>query len=213
MGCSAGDMECNDDEKPAHQVAIPRAFEIGKYEVTQTEWEAVMGKDMNYSEFKGPNNPVENVPWVYAQEFLSRLNDRKDGYRYRLPTEAEWEYAARAGTTTPYGGPRDEMGWYTENSGAHTHPVGQKQPNAWGIYDMNGNVWEWTQDWYDENYYPSSPSSNPQGALKGRFHTMRGGSWVDGEMNARVSNRDYFEDSADFHIGFRCVRESTRLTV
>ena len=211
MGCSVGDMECKQDELPAHRVAITKAFEIGKYEVTQAEWEAVMG--MNYSEFKGPDRPVENVSWYDAQEFLRRLNTRQDGYRYRLPTEAEWEYAARAGTTSAFSGPAEQMGWYYENSAARTHPVGQKQANPWGIYDMSGNVWEWTLDWYDEAYYRASPVSNPAGPPKGRFRTIRGGSWVVDSANGRVSRRDYFEDSADFHIGFRCVRESTRVAI
>jgi len=213
MGCSNGDVHCKPEEKPAHRVEITKAFEIAKYEVTQAEWVAVMGMDVNYSEFKGMDHPVENVGWADAQQFLLKLNATQDGYRYRLPTEAEWEYAARAGTTDPYPGPADQMGWYFENSKAQTHPVGQKQPNPWGLYDMSGNVWEWTADWYDETYYQSAPSVNPAGPSRGRFHTMRGGSWVDGMESGRVSNRDYFEDSADFHIGFRCVRESTRLIV
>jgi formylglycine-generating enzyme required for sulfatase activity len=205
MGCSTGDNDCSDEEKPAHRVEITKPFEIGKYEVTQAEWVFVMGT--NYSEFKGPNRPVENVTWLDTQEFLRRLNEKQDGYRYRLPTEAEWEFAARAGTAGPYSAEPDQIGWYTENSNAQTHPVGQKKPNAWGLYDMNGNVWEWTQDWYDERYYQSSTTVNPTGPSSGRFHTMRGGSWVDQALNARASKRDYFEDSADFHIGFRCVRE------
>jgi formylglycine-generating enzyme required for sulfatase activity len=208
MGCSAGDNDCEDSEKPAHLVRITKPFEIGKYEVTQAEWDAVMGKDFEYSEFKGANRPVENVTWLGAQEFLKRLTDRGDGYRYRLPTEAEWEFAARAGSTGPFPGDANQLGWYFENSNMQTHPVGQKKPNAWGIYDMNGNVWEWTADWYSETTYQSAAAVDPTGVPSGRFHTMRGGSWVDGINNARVSKRDYFEDSADFHIGFRCVRES-----
>ena len=211
MGCSDGDNDCGDEEKPAHRVRITKAFEIGKYEVTQAQWESVMGE--NYSEFKGANRPVEHVSWLDAQEFLRRLTSKQDGYRYRLPTEAEWEFAARAGTTGPYPGEPDEIGWYTETSGAQTHPVGQKKPNPWGIHDMSGNVWEWTEDWYDVTYYRSSPAIDPKGAPSGRYHTLRGGSWVDQALNARVSKRDYFADAADFHIGFRCVRESTRLSV
>jgi formylglycine-generating enzyme required for sulfatase activity len=211
MGCSNGDNTCADEEKPAHRVEITKAFEIGKYEVTQAQFEALMGR--NYSEYKGPNRPVENVSWRDAQEFLLKLTDRQDGYRYRLPTEAEWEYAARAGSTAGFSGEPDDLGWYFENSNAQTHPVGQKKPNAWGIYDMHGNVWEWTADWYNPTYYQSSVSVDPAGPPTGRFRTMRGGSWVDQTLNARASKRDYFEDSADFHIGFRCVRVSTRQIV
>lgn len=211
MGCSPDDMQCEPDEKPAHRVQITKAFEISKYEVTQAEWVAVMG--MNFSEFKGLNRPVENVGWYDAQEFFRKLNAAGDGYRYRLPTEAEWEYAARAGTTGAYAGPPEEMGWFFENSKMQTHSVGEKRPNAWGLYDMGGNVWEWTEDWYDEKYYQSSSSIDPTGPPKGRFHSLRGGSWVVGVESGRLSERDYFEDSADFHIGFRSVRESTRLIV
>lgn len=209
MGCSNGDADCGDEEKPAHRVRITRAFEIGKYEVTQAVWESVMGT--NYSEFKGADRPVEYVSWPDAQEFLRRLNAKQDGYRYRLPTEAEWEFAARAGTTGAYPGEVDDLGWYYENSAEQTHPVGQKKPNPWGLYDMSGNVYEWTQDWYDKSYYQSSPATDPMGPASGRFRTIRGGSWVDSRTNARVSKRDYFEDASDFHIGFRCVRVSTRL--
>ena len=211
MGCSTGDNDCGDEEKPAHRVRITKAFEIGKYEVTQAEWESIMST--NYSEFKGAARPVENVSWLDAQEFLGKLNAKQDGYRYRLPTEAEWEFAARAGTTGAYSGVADQIGWYYENSAAQTHPVGQKNPNAWGLYDVSGNVYEWMQDWYDESYYRLSAAADPAGPSSGRFRTIRGGSWVDSVTNARVSKRDYFEDAADFHIGFRCVRVSTRLAV
>jgi formylglycine-generating enzyme required for sulfatase activity len=99
------------------------------------------------------------------------------------------------------------VGWFQENSGEQTHAVGQKKPNAWGLYDVSGNVWEWTEDWYDESYYRNSPENDPPGPSSGRFHTIRGGAWVEPAENARVSKRDYFEDAADFHIGFRVVRE------
>src|SRR5205814_402004 len=139
MGCSTADNECNDGEKPAHRIRITKTFEIGKYEVTQAEWESVMGT--NPSMFRGPSRPVENISWLDAQEFLLRLTAHQDGYRYRLPTEAEWEFAARAGSTRAYSEEPDQVGWYQENSGGQTHPVGQKRPNAWGLYDVSGNVW------------------------------------------------------------------------
>jgi formylglycine-generating enzyme required for sulfatase activity len=169
----------NDDEKPPHRVTISQPFYLGKYEVTQEQWQAVMNN--NPSEFKdcGGNCPVEQVSWDDAQEFIKRLNARLDGHTYRLPTEAEWEYAARADTTGDFAGNLDEdkMGWFLENSRAKTHPVGQKKPNAWGLYDMHGNVFEWVQDWYDENYYKNSPSTDPQGPNSSQDRVLRGGSW------------------------------------
>jgi formylglycine-generating enzyme required for sulfatase activity len=151
MGSNNGEP----NEKPVHMVRISRPFYLGKYEVTQAQWEAVMGN--NPSQFKGdPNSPVENVSWDDVQEFikrLKRLNTRESGVKYRLPREAEWEYAAQAGTTTAYSFGNDpsqlgEYAWYGENANGETHPVGQKKPNPWGLYDMHGNVWEWVQDWY-----------------------------------------------------------------
>src|SRR6185295_12837821 len=130
-----------------HKVRITRQFEIGKYEVTQEQWQAVMGD--NPSNFKGANLPVEKVSWNDAQDFLLKLNAR-DGYTYRLPTEAEWEYACRAGSMGDFAGELDDVAWYDKNSGSKTHPVGQKRPNVWGLYDMHGNVSEWCSDWYLE---------------------------------------------------------------
>jgi formylglycine-generating enzyme required for sulfatase activity len=144
MGCVAGDATCDEDENPAHQVRITRPFDIGKYEVTQAQWRAVMKTSPSY--FKGGTLPVEQVSWDEVQQFVRRLNARKDGYVYRLPTEAEWEYAARAGAATVHAGPLDQVAWYADNSGGTTHPVGEKRPNAWGLHDMQGNVYEFVQD-------------------------------------------------------------------
>jgi len=209
MGCSANDSECNDNEKPAHPVRITKAFEIGKYEVTQAQWQSVMGN--NPSKFKTPDLPVENVSWRDTQTFFQKMNDRNDGYRYRLPTEAEWEYAARAGTNGAYAGSLDAVGWYRENSHERSHPVGQKQPNAWGLYDTHGNVWEWVQDWYGAKYYSSNTASDPAGPAEGTFRVMRGGSWDDDAAYARVAVRsigepNYRHGNFDLEIGFRCVR-------
>jgi formylglycine-generating enzyme required for sulfatase activity len=167
MGCAPADSACDSNEKPLHKVTITKAFEIGKYEVTQAQWQAVMGT--NPSKFKGPSLPVENISWRLTQEFMQKMNDRKDGYKYRLPTEAEWEYAAKAAhsgapTATP-----DTHGWYEKNAGGTTHPVGMKQPNAWGLFDMQGNVWEWVQDWFGKTYYASSPAADPSGPPSGVF--------------------------------------------
>src|SRR5262245_39117367 len=166
MGCSTGDNECKADEKPVHRVQITKKFEMGKYEVTQAQWESVMGS--NPSTIKGADRPVETVTKNEAHDFLSRLNARNDGYRYRLPTEAEWEYAARAGMTEASAGSLNEIAWYAENSGDETHSVGTKKPNAWGLYDMQGNVREWVEDLYSRDYYSNSPSADPTGPQAGQ---------------------------------------------
>ena len=166
MGCSAGDNDCKADEKPTHRVQITKAFQIGKYEVTQAQWMSVM--ESNPSTIKGDDRPVETLSKDEAHEFLNRLNARNDGYRYRLPSEAEWEYAARAGSSDAYTGSLDEIAWYAGNSGDETHPVGKKKPNAWGLYDVEGNVKEWVEDLYAANYYSNSPVSDPTGPQGGQ---------------------------------------------
>jgi formylglycine-generating enzyme required for sulfatase activity len=164
MGCSTADTGCTADENPAHRVQITKAFELGKYEVTQAQWKAVM--DSNPSAIKGDDHPVEMVSKNDAHDFLARLNTKNDGFKYRLPTEAEWEYAARAGTA---GAPPslDEVAWYEANSEDATHPVGQKKPNAWGLYDMLGNVREWVEDVYTRDFYANSPLADPTGPQAG----------------------------------------------
>jgi len=201
-----GSESGNGDEKPVHRVRITKAFEMGKNEVTQAQWEAVMGSNPSY--FKGADRPVEQVSWNDAQEFLSRLNARGDGYRYRLPTEAEWEYAARARTTGDNEGNLNSVAWYQSNSGGQTHPVGQKQANAWGLYDTLGNVWEWCQDWYDGNYYRNSPVEDPRGPSSGGARVLRGGSWFSNGRDVRVAFRDWGNPDCRYSgNGFRCVRE------
>ena len=165
MGCSTGDTQCKPDENPRHRVQISRAFEIGKYEVTQAQWLATM--QTNPSGNKGDTRPVETVSKLEAQDFIARLNAKNDGYKYRLPTEAEWEYAARAGTDAANSDPLDQVAWYAGNSEDETHPVGQKKPNAWGLYDMLGNVREWVSDFYDGNFYNNSPPLDPTGPPPG----------------------------------------------
>ena len=165
MGCSAGDNDCTADERPAHEVRITKPFEIGKYEVTQAEWKSVMGS--NPSANKSDDRPVENVTRPEAMDFLARLNEKHDGYKYRLPTEAEWEYAARAGAAGPFTGPVDEIAWHAGNSDDESHPVGKKKPNAWGLFDMQGNVREWVADLWAANYYSNSPREDPAGPAPG----------------------------------------------
>jgi formylglycine-generating enzyme required for sulfatase activity len=207
MGCYQGDGQCYADEIPRHEVQITRSFQLGKYEVTQGQWVKVMGS--NPSKFKGEDGlPVEEVSWNHVQGFIAKLNALNDGYRYRLPTEAEWEYAARGGTTGVYYGILDEVGWYDKNSGSKTHPAGQKQPNGFGLYDMLGNVWEWCSDWDGGSYYGSSPATDPKGPDSGQAKVLRGGSWDDLASNARASSRvkvvPFVRGNA---IGFRVCRE------
>jgi formylglycine-generating enzyme required for sulfatase activity/tRNA A-37 threonylcarbamoyl transferase component Bud32 len=195
----------HDDEKPVHKVKISRSFEMGKYEVTQTQWEAVMGN--NPSNFKGENLPVEQVSWGDAQEFIKKLNARNDGYVYRLPTEAEWEYACRAGSTGDYAGELEKMAWYKNNSDSMTHPVGEMKPNDWGLYDMHGNVWEWCSDWYDSEYYGRSPGVDPKGPDSGSLRVKRGGSWFYDAAYCRSAYRSRSAPIGRFSsYGLRLVR-------
>ncbi len=203
-----GSNDGEDDEKPTHQVTLSD-FYIGKYEVTQKQWQAVMGSNPSY--FKDCDNcPVEQVSWNDVQNFIKELN-QKTGKNYRLPTEAEWEYAARGGvstSSTTYSGSNniDEVAWYTSNSGSKTHPVGQKKSNELGIYDMSGNVWEWCKDWY--GYYSSGSQANPQGASSGSYRVFRGGSWSLNYDDCRVANRYglYYPDGYSHIVGFRLSR-------
>ena len=206
MGCSSEQSDCETDEKPTHQVTLS-SYYIGKYEVTQAQWEAVMGNNPSY--FKCASCPVEVVSWDDVQVFISELNN-KSGKRYRLPTEAEWEYAARGGAKRQgykYSGSHElnSVGWNVDNSGSKTHPVGQKSPNELGIYDMTGNVWEWCSDWYGG--YSSGSQTNPEGASNGSFRVLRGGSWYYSAQNCRVSYRNYLFSPVNryFSFGFRLV--------
>ena len=206
MGCSPMNAECQDNEKPSHRVQISRPFQIGKFEVTQAQWLDVM--QTNPSEYEGDDLPVQNVSFNDVMQFLEKMNARGDGFRYRLPTEAEWEYAARAGKTSAYGGSLDAVGWYDRNSDREPHAVGAKQPNAWGLYDVSGNVWEWVSDWYDPDYYKSSPPSDPRGPSEGRQHVARGGSFSDNSAFARLSSRlGITPGFGNYDLGFRLVRE------
>jgi formylglycine-generating enzyme required for sulfatase activity len=212
MGANKNFEDAGDDETPQHTVNITHSFAIGKYEVTQSEWVAVMGS--NPSEFKGRTNPVEKVSWNDVQRFISGLN-AKTGKQYRLPTEAEWEYAARAGSQATYcfGDDKGQLGryaWFDGNSGEKTHPVGQLQPNSFGLYDMHGNVYEWCSDWYGEKYYQSTPSDNPTGPSSGSHRVDRGGEWNDYPWRLRAANRFYnTPDYAYYHLGFRLVLPSS----
>lgn len=196
--------EAGNDEKPTHKVTLS-SFSIGRYEVTQEEWQAVMGNIP--SEFKSSKRPVENVSWNDCQEFIRKLNVMTGKY-FRLPTEAEWEYAARGGNRSrgyKYAGGNDlnSVAWYNGNSGSHE--VGGKQPNELGLYDMSGNVWEWCQDWYGD--YSSSSQTNPTGPSSGSFRLYRGGGWCSDVRFCRVSYRDSIKPNGrNNYLGFRLAQ-------
>ena len=197
MGATLEQRNPDSDEKPVHSVTL-NSYYIGQTEVTQALWQAVMGRAFwqavmgsNPSGFKGSNLPVENVSWKYCQKFITMLN-QLTGQKFRLPTEAEWEYAARGGNKTKgyqYAGSNnlDAVAWYYSNSDSKTHPVATKQPNELGLYDMSGNVWEWCQDWYGS--YSSSAITNPSGPTSGSVRVYRGGSWSSGAGGCRSANR------------------------
>lgn len=218
-------------EKPRHEVTISKPFYLGKYQVTQEQWQAVMRGNPSY--FKGARNPVDAVSWDDCMEFCKKLS-AKGGLALRLPTEAEWEYACRAGTSGPYAGTGelDEMGWFADNSGdnrldsqhiwntdsthyaerlvanrCRTHPVGQKHPNGWGLYDMHGNVYEWCADWYGA--YSSNSETDPTGVASGDGHVLRGGAWFNLSHNCRTTGRNDRPPSVRYNdYGFRLVLES-----
>jgi len=215
MGSAGGEA----DEQPVHRVRISHDFEIGKFEVTQAQWETVMldphakagavrttpeGATVgsNPSHFKGPSLPVESVSWDDMQVFLARLNARDRGHTYRLPTEAEWEYAGKDDSAD-----LAARAWYKDNSGDRTQPAGGKQPNVRGLYDTLGNVAEWVQDWYGHDYYGESPAADPQGPTSGSYRVFRGGSWLDPAKYCRVTARNSeFPVSRLHNVGFRVVR-------
>jgi formylglycine-generating enzyme required for sulfatase activity len=198
------------DELPVHAVTITQPFEMQITELTQAQWSAVMGSNPASFQDCGNTCPVEMVSRDDVQLFLAALNQMDPGKNYRLPTEAEWEYACRAGTTGDFGGSgvMDEMGWYGDNSGETPHPVAQKSPNAWGLYDMHGNLYEWVQDWYSSTYYEESPTEDPQGPATGEYTPTRGGSWDGVEWSARSAARWYVFPTSSFdELGFRLVRD------
>lgn len=212
MGRDPAVEEGSEDELPRHRVCITKPLYIGKTEVTQDQWMEVMG--YNPSEFKGGDRPVERVSWRKIQEFTTNLNEKEWGARYRLPTEAEWEYAARAGTDTTFFFGNDpkqlfEYAWFgNEQAGEQTHPVAGKRANPWGLYDMYGNVWELVRDSYDARYYANSPMEDPAGATSGRNKVARGGGWRHAAVHCRSAERDrVHERLLDSDLGFRLVLE------
>jgi formylglycine-generating enzyme required for sulfatase activity len=206
MGSPDSYTEANDNEKPVHQVTISQAFYLGKYPVTQAQWEAIMGDD-NPSQFKhDPTRPVERVSWHGALAFLRELTEREGGGDYRLPTEAQWEYACRAGTKTPrYHPDCNAIAWYDGNSNGYSQPVGQKLPNAWGLHDMLGNVYEWCLD--GRRQYTAAAAVDPIGPTDaGANHVIRGGSWDHSARFVRAALRDWYPpDTRSNSLGFRCA--------
>jgi len=221
MGCSASQQYgCTSGENPVHQVTLTNAFYMGRYEVTQAQWQAEMGS--NPSQFQSasaqvplaqvPQRPVETVSWNTIQGFLGQTG-------MRLPTEAEWEYAYRAGTTTAFHGYTGQLSgtnndsllgniaWFYSNSNSQTRPVGGKLGNGFGLHDMSGNVFEWVNDWYGSNYYSTSPSVNPPGPSSGSSRVLRGGFWVGSSGSCRASFRDSSNPAYSLiEVGFRVAR-------
>ena len=202
-----------ESDEDQHEVTLTKGFWLGKYQVTQAQWYAVLGTDPSY--FKGSQRPVEQVSYNDALTFCRRLTEKEraegrlsDQYEYRLPTEAQWEYACRAGTKTALNNGTEsnfsEVAWYNSNAGGVTHIVGQRKPNAWGFYDMPGNVWEWCLDWYNENYYRISPKEDPVESSTGSARAMRGGSFDFPDHCCRSADRGWcIPTDKKSHIGFR----------
>lgn len=204
------------DEQPVHRVQISRTFYMGQYEVTQAQWQTIMGRtvEMQRDQFDttwvlrgtGSDYPIYYVTWDEVQTFIERLNEREGTSVYRLPTEAEWEYAARAGETEDVVKDLETKAWFIDNSDHRTHPVGQKLPNAWGLYDMHGNVWEWCQDWYAD--YEATPQTDPTGPETGEYRIVRGGCWLIDADGCRAADRVAGNPvRGNSSLGFRLVRE------
>jgi formylglycine-generating enzyme required for sulfatase activity len=206
--------EESDGEKPVHKVKINNPFYLGTYPVTQREWKAVMGNYNNPSYFKGDDLPVEQVSWDNVQEFIMKLNEKEGTDKYRLPSEAEWEYACRAGTTTRYSfgddeSELDDYAWYDDNSDGKTYPVGQKKPNSWGLYDMHGNVWEWVYDMWHDSYDGAPTDGSAWEVGNGVNRIFRGGGWINFARFCRSAFRYYFDQRfRNNDLGFRLLRES-----
>ncbi|PIE91485.1 MAG: hypothetical protein CR997_00845 [Acidobacteria bacterium] len=222
MGSPESEKDRYDNELQ-HWVTLSKGFWMLETQVTQEMWETLMGWNPSRfvgstlpgkpprGAFKGARRPVEEVSWDQAKEFIEKLNSKGIG-TYRLPTEAEWEYACRAGSTSAYcyGDSKSRLkdyAWYDDNSGGETHEVGGKQSNDWGLYDMHGNVWEWCEDWYGEAYYKESPECDPRGPASGKYHVFRGGSYWSNARDCRSAARSRLpEDILCRHLGFRVLR-------
>lgn len=201
-----GGEEGHSDLETRHRVSLTRGFWIAKTETTQAQWEGMM--EANPGHFKGDEFPVEKVSWKDVQKWLEKMNlehPLPEGWRWDLPTEAQWEYACRAGRGGEYGGWKlDEVGWYDRNSGGQTHPVGGKRANDWGIHDMHGNVWEWCRDWFD--VYATGSARDPSGPVAGLVRVHRGGSWKNAAVHGRAAYRNNDTPGTRLHnLGFRAA--------
>jgi formylglycine-generating enzyme required for sulfatase activity len=201
-----------ENEQPLHRVKITKPFYLQATEITQEHWVKVWGANLSNFKNCGGDCPAEWIVWEKAIKFIRILNDMEGTKKYRLPTEAEWEYACRAGTESAFSFEKvDRLGeyaWYKGNSGGKTHPVGKKKPNAWGLYDMHGNVWEWVQDWYDN--YPSNSVVDPKGPDKGEIRVMRGGGYSNNAGDLRSARRDWGHPKhrySNFLHGFRVAKD------
>ena len=220
MGC-VSERDCQLDETPVHSVSISEGFWMGKYEVTQGQWKAVMGTTPWHGKRdvrSGSDYPAVYISWHDAQGFIHQLNVEAGSNVYRLPTEAEWEYACRAGTSTRWSFGDDESqlrhyAWYDSNAKNidenYAHKVGEKRANPWGLYDMHGNVWEWGQEWYHKDYYSVSPQKDPPGARTGTHRVVRGGGFYHNQQGTRSADRSYDPpDTRNGHLGFRLLRRA-----
>ena len=208
MGSPPNESGRGGDERQ-HEVTLTRGYWLAKYECTQGEWERMMGS--NPSEFQGSSRPVEEVSWNDVQEWMEKMKERHplpEGWEWSLPTEAQWEYACRAGTSGAYAGELEEMAWYRENSGSKPHEVGQKRANEWGLHDMNGNVFEWCADWYGD--YPGGSVTDPEGPVSGSYRVLRGGSWNLDDSYCRSALR--YRDSPAYQGNFLGFRVAVRVS-
>jgi len=212
MGGDKVDEQAEDHENPRHVVKFSEAFLMGRYTVTQKQWSEIM--ETNPSEFVDDSRPVERVSWHDVQVFIQKLNAKEVTHTYRLPTEAEWEYAARAGSEGAYtfGSDRailSQYAWYGKNSEGRTHSVGRLNPNAWGLYDMHGNIHEWCRDWFDRNFYSQSPTLDPLGPSEGLAKALRGGDWGSDGWYCRCASRSLSSpDRRSNRVGFRLVKST-----
>lgn len=219
MGSPVDEPERNKAEGPPVRVTLSRGFWLGKTEVTQAQYQAVTGENPSTFKAAGGDAPVEHVSWLDAMAFCKKLTARERaagrlpaGHAFTLPTEAQWEYACRAGTTGAYAGEPNAMAWYDENSGGTTHPVATKRPNAWGFFDMSGNVLEWCRDWYGA--YPRGQAIDPGGPARGYYRIARGGSWKVGARVGRSAARAGGSDARrDYTMGFRLALCAVEVTV
>jgi formylglycine-generating enzyme required for sulfatase activity len=212
MGCSAGDTECFPEESPAHRVTISKGFWIGQTEVTVGAYERYTGassQDSGAAASTSPPSagagntreamPVTDIRWDEAHDYCSWAGGR-------LPTEAEWEYAARGGSAQARYGSLDAIAWFGNNSEGEVHQVSQKLANGYGLFDVLGNAWEWVDDWYDGNYYASSPQTDPSGPANGKMHVVRGGSWINASRLVRLTDRGRSNPDHEInYFGIRCV--------